>query len=339
MRFTLLAAILALLGMTSIHAQDAAGYKILQKISVPGEGGFDFMTVDEAARRLYITHANSVQVLDADSLKLIGAVDNVPKPHGIAIVPELNKGFASSGDPGSVVVFDLKTFKHLSEIPNQKDTDVIFYNAKSKMVLTFNGDSKNATVIDPVAEKVMKTIDLGSSPEIAVADEKGNVFGNLPGKNEVVKIKKGSYAIASHWPTAPGQEPTGMAIDVKNHLLFVGCHNNLLVVMDSRSGKVITSLPMGARVDTTVFDAKSGTVFNSCGDGTLSVIHEDSPSAFHVVENAVTLPGAKTMAFDSKTGHVFLDTAQFLQVTPTQADPKPRRKAVPGTFEVLVVGK
>jgi len=317
----------------------SGGYKILQKASVAGDGGFDFMTVDSENRRVYISHNNSIQVLDADSLKLVGTVENVPHPHGIVFLPELGKGYATSGDPGSVIVFDLKTFKRLSEIPASKDADVIIYDKASGHVVTFDGDSKNSTVIDPATDKTVKTADLPGAPEVAVSDDKGHLYDNLESENKIIKIDSQTMKITQSWSLAPGESPSGLSMDVKNDRLFSGCHNKLLVVMNAKNGKVIQTLPIGDHVDGTYFDPESGNVFVSCGDGTLTVIHENSPNQYNLVENVPTEPGAKTLAFDSKTGHVFLDTAQFLEVTPTTADPKPHRKIVPGSFRVLVVGK
>ncbi len=341
-RLRILLAFLALVNIsgTSLAAEaTTGGYRILRKVGLPGDGGWDFLTVDTTARRLYVTHDNKVQILDADSLKVIGTLGDVQRPHGVALVPELNRGFITSGEPGSVVVFDLKSLKRSFEIPAQKDADVILYDPFSKKIFTFNGDSQNSTVIDPATGTVLRTIDLGGSPEVAVSDSLGNLFDNLSDKNMVLRIDPVSGKINHRWPTAPGVSPTGMALDVKNHRLFIGCRNQLLVIMDSENGKVLKTVPIGDHVDSTQFDPQSGTIFNSCGDGTLSVVHEDSPNEYRVVENAVTEPGARTMAFDPKTNHLFLDAARSLPVTPATADPKSHRKNVPGTFRVLEMGQ
>jgi DNA-binding beta-propeller fold protein YncE len=316
------------------------GYKILHRVPLPGDGGWDFLTVDEPSRRIYITHADRVQVLDADSFKLLGTVGDVKRPHGVVVLTELGKGFISSGDPGSVVVFDLKTFKKLSEIPSSKDTDVILYDKASKHLFTFNGDSGNATVIDPASDKVVKTLDLGGAPEFAVSDGKGHLFDNLEDKNQVLRINAKTLKIEERWNIAPGKSPTGMAMDVKHNRIFIGCRNKTLVILNASNGKVVKTLPIGEHVDATVFDPATRTVFNSCGDGTLSVVHEDSANEFHVVENAATAPGARTMALDAKTGHVLSMTAKMgPPPTPTSDNPHPWRKPLPGTFEVLVIGK
>lgn len=316
------------------------GYGILQRVHLPGDGGWDFLTVDDPSRRVYITHAESVQVLDADSFKLLGTVADVKRPHGVVVLPEMGKGFISSGDPGSVVVFDLKTFKKLSEIPSSKDTDVILYDKPSGRIFTFNGDSSNSTVIDPASGKAVKTIDLGGEPEVAVSDGKGHLYDDLASKDQVLRINAKTLKVEKRWSIAPGKSPTGLAMDVEHNRLFVGCRNKTLIVLNASNGKVVQALPIGEHVDSTGFDPSTGTVFNSCGDGTLSVVHEDSANKYHVVEDAKTEPGARTMAFDPKTGHVLAPTAKMgPPPTPTTDDPHPWRKPLPGTFEVLVIGR
>ena len=315
------------------------GYQILRKIHLDGDGGWDFLALDNGARRLYVTHADRVQVLDADSLKLLGTVENVKRPHGVVLLPELGKGYISSGDPGSVVVFDLKTLKRLSEIRSSKDTDVILYDKPSGKILTFNGDSHNATVIDPATDKAVTVLDLGGAPEFAVSDGHGHIYDNLEDKSEVLRINAKTLKIEERWPLAPGESPSGMAMDPKHHRIFIGCRNKMVIVMNAQNGNVVASLPIGEHVDATWFDPDSKTVFNSCGDGTLSVIREDSPNKYRVVENAVTEPGARTMAFDPKTGRIFSATAKTESPSaPTKDNPRPRRKIIPGTFEVLEIG-
>jgi DNA-binding beta-propeller fold protein YncE len=337
--FLLLGVFMGLMGVVRAEEAGNGGYKILKRVHLDGDGGWDFLTLDAGARRLYVTHADRVQVLDADSLELVGTIEEVQRPHGVVVLPEIGKGYISSGDPGSVVVFDLKTLKRLSVIPSHKDTDVILYDKPSGKVLTFNGDSHNFTVIDPSTDKAVKTVSLEGGPEVAVSDGKGHLFDNLEDKSMVLKIDSKTMKVQKSWPLAPGESPSGLSMDVKNNRLFSGCRNKLLVVMNAKTGKVIQTLPIGDHVDGAYFDPESGNVFVSCGDGTLTIIHEDSPDKYTLVENVQTQPGAKTLAFDSKTGHVVLDTARYLQVTPTTADPKPHRKIVPGSFEILVVGK
>ncbi len=336
----LLLAALWMVGTAVAQETTNGGYKVLRKIHLDGDGGWDYLKFDNDGRRLYVDHNNSVQVLDGDTLKLIGTVEKVQHPHGVALVPELGKGYASSGDPGSVVVFDLKTLKTIAEIPSSKDTDVITYDPASGYVFTFNGDSGNSTVIDPKTDKVVQVLDLGGKPEFAVPDGKGYLYDNLESKDQVIRINTKTLKIEKRWKLKPDSSPCGMALDLDHNRIFVGCHNKTLVVLDAQNGKVIQELPIGDHIDATYFDPASQTVFNSCGDGTLSVIHEDSPDQYSVLENAATELGARTMAFDPQTGHAFSATAQMeAPPTPTQDDPKPRRRIVPGTFEILVIGK
>lgn len=342
-RFKWVWVFVALTGLTGVvFAQQTgkSGYKILQKISLPGDGGWDFLTVDSINRRVYITHADRVQVLDADTMKLVGTVDNVPRPHGVVVLPELGKGYVSSGQPGSVVVFDLKTLKRLSEIHTSPDTDVILYDAPCGKILTFDGDSKNATVIDPTTDKVVQTVTLEGAPEVAVSNGKGLLFDNLEDKSMILKMDAKTMKVLKSWPLAPGESPSGLSMDAKHSRLFSGCRNKLLVVMNAKNGKVVQTLPIGDHVDGTFFDPDTNTIFSSNDDGTLAVTHEDSPNKYTLVENVQTEPGARTMALDFKTGHIFMPTAQMgEQPTPTKDNPKPRRKIVPGTFHILVLGK
>lgn len=338
-RLYLLALVMSLVG--TVWADPAApGFKVIQKAHLDGDGGWDCLAVDGDARRVYVTHDKKIQVLDADSLKMVGTIDGTQRAHGVVLVPELGKGFATSGEDGTILVFDLKTLKLLDRVAAQKDADAIVYEPVTKRIFSFNGDSKNATVLDAATDKVVTTLDLGGAPEFAVADRKGHIFDNLEDKSKVLRINAKTLKIEKRWPLAPGESPSGMAMDIKHKRLFIGCRNKMTVVMNASNGKVIQTLPIGEHVDGTAFDPETKTVLNTCGDGTLSVIHEDSPNHYTAVENAVTMPGARTLALDPKTGHVFSATAKTEPApTPTKDNPKPRRKIVPGTFEVLEIGK
>ena len=310
------------------------GYHVAESISLTGEGSGDYLSLDEGARRLYVTHGDRVHVLDADSLAELGIMENTPHSHGVVGLPMLGKGYISSGEPGSVLVFDLKSLKRLAEIPSSPDTDGILFDPASGLVATFNGDSHNATFIDPATDKVVKVLDLGGAPEAFVSDGQGHLFGNLKDKSEIVKVSIKTFEIEARWPLAPAQSPAGLAMDRENHRLFVGCRNKLLAVMDSTNGKLIQTLPIGDKVDATFFEPKSGSILDSCGDGTLSVIHQDDADKYHVVENAVTEPGAKTMAYDAQTGRVFSSAAHK-----TAAAEGAKAQVVPGSFHVLVIEK
>ncbi len=235
--------VLGLAGAVKADEGDKGGYKVIKSVSLPGDGGYDFLTVDSDARRVYLSHNDSIQVVDADTYKLIGTVDKVPHPHGIVVRPDLGKGYASSGKPGSVVVFDLKTFQHLAEIPTAEDCDVILLEPATGKVLTFDGDSHTACIIDPEANKLDKTVTLDGGPEVAVSDGKGHLYDNLETKSVVLKMDPKSLKVLKTWPLAPGESPSGLSMDLKNNRLFSGCHNHLLVVMNAKNGKVIQTLP------------------------------------------------------------------------------------------------
>jgi len=312
-----------LLGVASFAASAAAqgGYSVIKKIPIPGTGSWDYLTVDEAARRLYVSHGTQVEVLDIDSLSVVGNIPKTPGVHGIAIAPELGRGFISNGQASTVTIFDLKTLKPIGEAPTGQKPDAIIYDPASSRVFAFNGSSNSATAIDAASGKVAGTVDLGGGPEFAAADGKGYVFDNLEDESLVLKINSRELKVEQRWPTAPCASPSSMAIDRANRRLFLGCRSKVMAVMDAESGKVITTLPIGDHVDATGFDNETKLIFNSNGEGTITVIHQDSPDKYSVVETVKTVPRAKTMALDPKTHRLFLSTAEN------------------GQFEVLVVGK
>src|SRR5262245_24367391 len=312
----------------------AGEYKQIKAISLPGEGGWGCLIVDSESRRLYLSHSNSLQVLDADSHKLLGTVDDVPRPQGILVLPELNRGFVTSGERGSVVMFDLTTFKRIAELPSGNDPESVIYDKKTRKVFTFNENSKNATVIDPVTNTVAGTIDLGGMPQMSVADDDGHLFVNV-NEGMVLKIDARTETVVQRWPLAPGATPKGIAIDKKNHRLFVGCRNKLLVIMDASDGHVMQTLPIGDHNYSTIFDPTTGTILDS-EDGMLTVVRQDAGGKYRVVES-VASPGVHQMALDERTGRVFLPTAEFLPAEPPTAENHtPRPKVKPGTFRLLV---
>ncbi len=339
-RILFLSILLSALVCGTAAADYLAGYKVLKRVPVPGDMGWDCLTLDSQARKLYLSHDTEVVVLDADSLKVIGQIRGLHHCHGIALAPQFNRGFITSGEDGLVAVFDLKTLKVVRKVPAQKGADGILFDPATRQVFSFNGEPGNATVIGARSLKVFKTLDLGGKPESAAANGKGQVFDCIEDKDEVAVIDSKGLKVAQRWPTAPGKSPAGMAIDPVNHRLFIGCHNELMVIMDSTNGKVIKTLPIGKRIDATAYDQDRGVVYNSCGDGTLSVVHAETPDRYWVVENAKTELGARTMAVDLKTGHVVLATAETLPPpTPTADNPKPRPRILPDTFHLLVVGQ
>jgi YVTN family beta-propeller protein len=304
-----------------VPAANAGGYSVTKKIPIAGQGSWDYLTVDEDARRLYVSHGTQVEVLDIDSLNIAGSIPKTPGVHGIAIAPELGRGFVSNGQSSSVTIFDLKTLKPIAEVPTGKKPDAIIFDPATSLVFAFNGESNSATAIDAATGKVVGTVDLGGGPEFAAADDKGFVFNNLEDESLVVKINSRELKVEQRWPTAPCSSPSSMAIDRANRRLFIGCRSKVMAVLDADTGKVITTLPIGDHVDATAFDPETKLVFNSNGEGTITVIHQDSPDTYSIVETVKTAPRAKTMTLDPKTHRLFLSTAEN------------------GQFEVLVVGK
>jgi YVTN family beta-propeller protein len=314
-------AIYFLLVAFTISAWAADSYQITKKIPIPGQGSWDYLTVDEGARRLYVSHGTQVEVLDLDSGAIVGKIENTQGVHGIAIAPDLGRGFVSDGQSSTVTIFDLKTLKMIADVPTGKKPDAIIYDPATSRVFAFNGGSNSATVIEAKDGKVAGTIDLGGGPEFAAADDKGYVYNNLEDESLVLKINSRTLKVEQRWPTAPCASPSSMAIDAANRRLFLGCRSKVMAVMNTDTGQVITALPIGDHVDATAFDVETRLIFNSNGEGTVTVIRQDSPDKYSVVETVKTLPRAKTSALDPKTHRLFLSTAES------------------GQFEVLVMGK
>jgi YVTN family beta-propeller protein len=279
-------------------------------------------------------------VVDADTSAVVGDIPNTNGVHGIAIVTDVGKGFTSNGRDNAVTVFDLKTLKAIANVPAGRNPDAIIYDPFSKRVFAFNGASHDATAIDARTNAVVGVIALGGKPEFAVADEKGHVYVNIEDKNEIVQFDPVKLTVENHWSIAPGDEPSGLAMDRKHRRLFSVCGNKLMTVVNADNGKLITTLPIGAGSDAAAFDPETGFAFSSNGEGTLTVIHEDSPDKFTAVENVPTQARARTMALDTKTHQVFLVSAEFGPVpAATAQQPRPRAPMVQGTFTLLVLGR
>ena len=327
-------------GATPPASSSASGYHLLKKIPLGGEGGWDYLTFDSDAHRLYISRATRVMVLDVDSGKVVGEIPGTNGVHGIALAPEFNRGYTSNGRDSTSTIFDLKTLQVLGTVKTGNKPDAIIYDPASKRVFTFNGESNDATAIDAASGKVVGTIALGGGPEFAVADDRGHVYVNLEDKSMVVAIDSQALTVKDRWSLAPGEGPSGIAMDRQNRRLFSGCHNQMMVVMDADTGHVVTTVPIGRGVDANAFDPDAKLAFSSNGDGTLTVVHEDTPDKFSVVENARTQAGARTMAVDPKTHNVYLATATFGPPPAATAEhPHPRPSMVPNTFVILVMGK
>ncbi len=312
-------------------------YHLLKTIPVPGEGGWDYVTVDAAARRVYVSHATRVEVLDADSGALVGQVVETPGVHGIAVAADAGRGFASNGRADSVTVFDLKSLKILGTVPTGKNPDSIIYDPATRRVFAFNGRDASATVIDAADAKVAGTIPLGGQPEFAAADGAGHVFVNLEDKNEVLRLDARDLKVLDRWPIAPAKAPVSMAIDPRTHRLFVGCRSKALVVLNADTGAAVATVPIGERVDATAFDPETKLVLSSCGDGTVAVVRQESADTYSAVETVKTRPNSKTMGLDPKTHRLFIPAAEYKPAA--AGTPRGRPAMVPGSFVVLVFGR
>jgi DNA-binding beta-propeller fold protein YncE len=322
-----------------------AGYHLIKKIplgAAPGDGEyFDYVTVDSAARRVYLSHGAEVKVLDADNFSVVGTISGLKRCHGILVLPELGKGFITDGDAANVTVFDLKTLRITGVIKSSPDTDSITYDPASMLVFTFNGDSKNATVIDPVKETVLKVIDMAGAPEQPVADGQGAIYDNNEEKNDVAVVDTQSLKVKARWPVAPAGAPVAMEMDREHQRLFSsGRDPKFLVLMDADNGKVLQSLPISAGVDANVFEPETQLLYISTRAGKIHIFHEDAPDKLTEIATITTEYGAKTMGLDQKTHNLFLTTADFGPApAPTKEESHPQRKPIPGTFRVLIYGR
>jgi DNA-binding beta-propeller fold protein YncE len=314
-------------------------YHLIDTRMLGGEGGWDYLTFDEASRHLYISHATHVVVYDVDNMKIVGDIAHTEGVHGIAVASEFGHGFISNGKSNTVLMFDLKNLDTLMRISVGQKPDAIIYDPFSKTVIACNGGSENATIIDASTGRVKATIQLGGGPEFAVSDLSGNIYINIEDKNEVVKIDMKNFKVLHHWSLGAGEGPTGIAMDMKTHRLFIGCANKMMVIVNSENGKVIAKLPIGKGVDAVVFDAQKQEAISSNGEGTLSIIKEISKDKFEVAETVPTQAGARTEALDVKTHALYLVTSDFgLAPEPTKEHPHPRPSLLPNTFRLLKFG-
>jgi YVTN family beta-propeller protein len=312
----------------------ASGYKLIEKINVPGDGKWDFVTFDNTTRRLYISHGTIMQVVDVDKKSIVGEVQGTMGIHGIALAPDQNKGFTSNGKDTSVTVFNLKTFETIKKIKliGSCNPDHLIYDPFSKKIFVFNNKSSDVSIIDPVSNNILKTIKLGGMPELAVSDNKGQIFVNLEDKNEIAVLDAKTLQVKKHWSLAPGEEPTGLAIDIKNNRLFAGCSNKMLVILDAATGKVINTQQIGERVDGIAYDPLEKLIFSSNGEGTVTIIKQNSKDKYSVIDSVVTQKGAKTIALDKTKHYVYIPSAEYSFLTE-----KP--SIIPNTFGILIIGK
>jgi YVTN family beta-propeller protein len=344
-RLTTLLALL-LLAAFALAGAVGGGYRLVKKYSFGAAVGstgeyFDYITVDSAARRVYMSHGTEVKVIDADSGTVVGNITGFKQNHGIAVVDEFGRGFITDGGQGKVIIFDPKTLKVIGDVKAENDADCVIYDPASKRVFVMNGRSHSSTVIDAKSGNVVGTINMGGAPEFEVTDGEGAIYDNIEDTNEVVAIDSRTLKIKTRWPVAPAGMPTALAIDRQHRRLFIsGRKPQMLVVMDADSGKVIQSFPITAGADANVYEPETGLLFVATREGMIHIFHEDTPDKFSVVDTVKTEYGAKTLALDTKTHNLFLPTSDFgPPPAPTAEQPHPNPAAIPGTFRLLIYGR
>jgi DNA-binding beta-propeller fold protein YncE len=333
--------LISFLTVNSVILSQTSEYKIENKFQIEGDGGWDYITADDVSGRLYISHGTTVNVVYASNGDLIGSIPDTKGVHGIAIATDLNQGFISCGRDTSVIIFNLQTLEFITKIKvTGQNPDAILFDKFTHKIFTFNGRSSNATVIDGYSNNVVTTIVLGGKPEFAVADGKGKVYVNIEDKNMITKINSVTLMVEKSWSISPGDEPTGLAMDRENNLLFSVCGNKLMVVSDAETGQVITTLPIGEGSDGVVFDPVLKRAYSANGgSGTITVVQENSKDKFEVIETINTQKGARTIAISRKTHHLYLPAAEYDPAPePTAENPKPRPLIRPGTFVILDIG-
>lgn len=324
---------LCLLFCAQLTVTAQSGYKIANKIHLDGAGGWDYLNADTVNNRLYVSHGTVVQVVDLDKGTLLATINDTKGVHGIALAPDLNKGFISCGRDSSVTVFDLTTFKVLERVKvTGKNPDAILYDPYKKIVFTFNGGSSNSTVLDAITNKVLTTIPLAGKPEFSATDGKGKVYVNIEDKSLIMAINTNTLKVETSWSIAPGDEPSGLAFDIKTNRLFSVCGNKMMVISNALIGKVITTVPIGDRCDGVAFDPASKRAFSSNGDGTMTVVQENADDTYTVVENVTTQKGARTITCNTKTHKLYTPTAEF---EPATGNSRPAAKA--NSFTILEI--
>jgi DNA-binding beta-propeller fold protein YncE len=315
-------------------------YRLIGQIPLAGDTGWDYLAVDPAAHRLYVTHGTHIAVIDLQTLQVVGDIGDTPGVHGFAVAPGLGRGFSSNGGEAKVSIVDLKSLATISKVATQENPDAIVFEPARNEVYAFNGRGHSATVIAAGSGEVVATIALPGKPEFAVVDPAaGRVYVNIEDKNEILAIDTSAHEVVSTWPIAPGESASGMAFDATHHRLFVGCDNKLMLMVDSTNGKVVTSVPIGAGVDANAFDPQLHLAFSSNGEGNLTIAREDSPRKLTVVQTVQTQKSARTMALDPDTHRVYLAAATLVPAPqPAPGEPRHRPAVVPGTFKILVYG-
>lgn len=331
----LLSLVIIALTPLTLFAQQKSGLHIVNTFHINSTGGWDYLEVGPVNDWLYVSHGIQVNILNKKTGDSVGVIENTTGVHGIAFDIANKKGFTSNGRLNTVTVFDMNTNNVLGEIHTGENPDAISYEPFSKKIITCNGRSKNLSIIDPAKNMVVDSVDVGGKPETAVSDGKGNLYVNIEDKNEIVVVDTKTFKVTQHWSLAPAEGPTGLALDKASNRLFAGC-DKLLVVMDATNGTIIDKLPIGDGCDGVAFDPGTNMIYTSNGEGTLSVIHEDYADRYTLVENVATKKYARTITLDKETHLIYLPTADMEKQDPNQ---KGRPKMIPGSFQVLVIGK
>jgi len=319
------------------NLQAQKDFHILKTFHIQSGGGWDYIAVGPGNNRLYVSHGTQVNILDKTTGDSIGVIENTMGVHGIAFDKSQNKGFTSNGRLNNVTVFDLTTNAVITQIPTGANPDAIMYETFTKKIITCNGRGKNLSFIDPVSNKLTDSIDVGGKPETAVSNGMGKLFVNIEDKNEIVEVDLKRMVVESHWPIGPGEEPTGLVLDKNTNRLFAGCGNKFLIAVSAVTGKVVASMPIGDGCDGVAFDNDTKNIYTSNGEGTISVFNEKSADKLEAVATVTTKRGARTITIDEQTHWLYLPTADFEKSDPNTPNVRPRM--IPGTFQVLVVGK
>jgi DNA-binding beta-propeller fold protein YncE len=325
--------VLLILTVAGALAQSSASYRVTHTYSLGGDGSWDYVVPDPAHHRVFIARQNRVMVVDEDGGALLGEVTGIQGAHGTAVVESTGHGFATSGNDQSVVMFDLKTYKPLGRIPAAEDADAILYDTASNRVFTLNGDAHSSTVIDPVEGKLVTNIPLGGKPEYGASAGDGKVYANLTDTSEVVEIDAKAAKVLRRWSTAPCKQPVAMAIDTAHHRLFSGCRSGVMAVSDYQAGKVVATVPIGTGVDGAGFDPASHDAFASNADGTLTVIHQDTPDQYRVVQTIETPQGSRNMGLDPANHRIYVASAKFGEAPGGRG----RKPVLPGSFSLMVI--
>jgi YVTN family beta-propeller protein len=340
MHLRILLAVMCAFGLQNLRGAEVTAYNLLKEIQIGGEGGWDILTVDSPGHRLYLSHATKVVVIDLEKNAVAGEITDTPGVHGFVAAPDSGFGFSTNGKEDKISVVDLKTLKTISKLDSGKNPDALVYEPKRGEVYVFNHSGNSATVVDAKGAKVVATIPLGGSPEFAAVDSAaGRVYINIEDKSEVEVIDTAKHEVIAHWPLVPGEEPSGIALDAAHHRLFTTCHNKMMEMVDTESGKVVGSVPIGTGVDGAAFDDGTQLAFASCGEGTTTIAKEEAPDKLTVVQTLKTERSARTIALDPATHRIYLPSAQFEPpATPSPGTSPTRPKMVPNTFKLLVYG-